>query len=121
MVFSLARRVGTNANHLSYYLNAEKGVSFPRYLSEVRIAYMATQLAEDPEMLKKNTQELTVSCGIMSSSNFLHLFQRSMESHCRNTGKSAGKISTGKRGRTTTFPKTACLARHSFLTHAGGF
>lgn len=76
MVFSLARKVGTNANYLSYYLNAEKGISFPRYLSEVRIAHMATQLAEDPEMLKINTQEHTVSCGIMSSSNFLHLFSQ---------------------------------------------
>lgn len=70
----VARRVGTNANYLSTYLNTEKGVRFHRYLSELRISYIAAQLAEDPETLKKNTQELALLCGILSASNFLHLF-----------------------------------------------
>lgn len=65
---------GTNANYLSWYLNHEKKLRFDRYLSGLRIHYIAGQLAEDPVFADKTTNQLCVACGIVSPSNFRHLF-----------------------------------------------
>lgn len=70
----IAIRVGTNANYLSAYINTEKGMHFNRYLSELRIKYIAELLAEDPITAHQKTEVLAKLCGIASRSNFLKLF-----------------------------------------------
>jgi len=70
----IAIRVGTNANYLSAYINTEKGMHFNRYLSELRISYIAELLAEDPIAAHQKTEVLAKLCGIASRSNFLKLF-----------------------------------------------
>ncbi len=70
----IAIRVGTNANYLSAYINTEKGMHFNRYLSELRIKYIAELLAEDPIAVHQKTEVLAKLCGIASRSNFLKLF-----------------------------------------------
>jgi len=70
----IAIRVGTNPNYLSAYINTEKGMHFNRYLSELRIKYIAELLAEDPIAGHQKTEVLAKLCGIASRSNFLKLF-----------------------------------------------
>ncbi|OPC67335.1 helix-turn-helix domain-containing protein [Elizabethkingia miricola] len=70
----IAIRVGTNPNYLSAYINTEKGMHFNRYLSELRIKYIAELLAEDPITAHQKTEVLAKLCGIASRSNFLKLF-----------------------------------------------
>ncbi|OJX33963.1 MAG: hypothetical protein BGO86_07695 [Chryseobacterium sp. 36-9] len=70
----IAIRVGTNPNYLSAYINTEKGMHFNRYLSELRIKYIAELLAEDPIAAHQKTEVLAKICGIASRSNFLKLF-----------------------------------------------
>lgn len=70
----IAIRVGTNPNYLSFYINTEKGMHFNRYLSELRIKYIAELLAEDPIAAHQKTEVLAKLCGIASRSNFLKLF-----------------------------------------------
>ncbi len=70
----IAIRVGTNPNYLSSYINTEKGMHFNRYLSELRIKYIAELLAEDPITAHQKTDVLAKFCGIASRSNFLKLF-----------------------------------------------
>jgi AraC-like DNA-binding protein len=70
----IAIRVGTNANYLSAYINTEKGMHFNRYLSGLRIKYIAELLAEDPTTTHQKTEVLAKLCGIASRSNFLKLF-----------------------------------------------
>ncbi|CAI9675560.1 MULTISPECIES: helix-turn-helix domain-containing protein [Elizabethkingia] len=70
----IAIRVGTNPNYLSSYINTEKGMHFNRYLSELRIKYIAELLAEDPIAVHQKTEVLAKLCGIASRSNFLKLF-----------------------------------------------
>lgn len=70
----IAIRVGTNPNYLSSYINTEIGMHFNRYLSELRINYIAELLAEDPIAAHQKTEVLAKLCGIASSSNFLKLF-----------------------------------------------
>ncbi|SDH77812.1 AraC-type DNA-binding protein [Chryseobacterium taeanense] len=70
----IAIRVGTNPNYLSAYINTEKGMHFNRYLSELRIKYIAELLAEDPIAVHQKTEVLAKICGIASRSNFLKLF-----------------------------------------------
>jgi AraC-like DNA-binding protein len=70
----IAIRVGTNANYLSAYINTEKGMHFNRYLSELRIKYIAELLAEDSIAAHQKTEVLAKLCGIASRSNFLKLF-----------------------------------------------
>lgn len=70
----IAIRVGTNANYLSAYINTEKGMHFNRFLSELRIKYIAELLAEDPIAAHQKTEVLANICGIASRSNFLKLF-----------------------------------------------
>ncbi|QBJ84973.1 AraC family transcriptional regulator [Chryseobacterium gleum] len=70
----IAIRVGTNPNYLSAYINTEKAMHFNRYLSELRIKYIAELLAEDPIAAHQKTEVLAKLCGIASSSNFLKLF-----------------------------------------------
>ncbi|RQO40177.1 hypothetical protein DBR39_04290 [Chryseobacterium sp. KBW03] len=70
----IAIRVGTNPNYLSAYINTEKGMHFNRYLSELRIQYIAELIAEDPISAHQKTEVLAKLCGIASRSNFLKLF-----------------------------------------------
>ncbi len=70
----IAIRVGTNPNYLSSYINTEIGMHFNRYLSELRIKYIAELLAEDPIAAHQKTEVLAKLCGIASRSNFLKLF-----------------------------------------------
>ncbi|MDV3460169.1 hypothetical protein CMU57_17915 [Elizabethkingia anophelis] len=70
----IAIRVGTNPNYLSAYINTEKGIHFNRYLSELRIQYIAELIAEDPISAHQKTEVLAKLCGIASRSNFLKLF-----------------------------------------------
>jgi len=70
----IAIRVGTNSNYLSSYINTEKGMHFNRYLSELRINYIAKLIAEDPISAHQKTEVLAKLCGIASRSNFLKLF-----------------------------------------------
>ncbi len=70
----IAIRVGTNPNYLSAYINTEKGMHFNRYLSELRIKYIAELLAKDPITAHQKTEFLAKLCGIASRSNFLKLF-----------------------------------------------
>lgn len=70
----LAIRAGVNANYLSRYLNSEKGMSSSRYLAELRIAYIAGIMAEDPAVAKMSAEQLCALCGIASPSNMRHLF-----------------------------------------------
>lgn len=70
----IAIRVGTNPNYLSAYINTEKEMNFNRYLSELRIKYIAELLAEDPITAHQKTEVLAKLCGIASRSNFLKLF-----------------------------------------------
>lgn len=70
----IAIRVGTNPNYLSSYINTEKGMHFNRYISELRIKYIAELLAEDPIASHQKTEVLANLCGIASRSNFLKLF-----------------------------------------------
>lgn len=70
----VAIRAGTNANYLSQYLNSEKGMSISRYLAELRIAYIAGMMPEDPAVAKMSAEQLCALCGIASPSNLRHLF-----------------------------------------------
>lgn len=70
----VAKSAGTNANYLSRYLNSEKGMNISRYLAELRIAYIAVQMAEDPAIANQSVQQLCALCGIASPSNMRHLF-----------------------------------------------
>lgn len=70
----IAIRVGTNPNYLSAYINTEKGMHFNRYLSELRIKYIAELLAKDPITAHQKSEVLAKLCGIASRSNFLKLF-----------------------------------------------
>lgn len=70
----IAIRVGTNPNYLSAYINTEKGMHFNRYLSELRINYIAKLIAENPISAHQKTEVLAKLCGIASRSNFLKLF-----------------------------------------------
>jgi AraC-like DNA-binding protein len=70
----VAIRAGTNANYLSRYLNSEKGMSMSRYLAELRIAYIAGKMAEDPAIANQSVKQLCTLCGIASPSNMRHLF-----------------------------------------------
>ncbi|WP_374459491.1 helix-turn-helix domain-containing protein [Chryseobacterium taeanense] len=70
----IAIRVGTNPNYLSSYINTEKEMHFNRYISELRIKYIAELLAKDPIAAHQKTEVLAKLCGIASRSNFLKLF-----------------------------------------------
>ncbi|WHF51798.1 AraC family transcriptional regulator [Chryseobacterium gotjawalense] len=70
----VAQEAGVNANYLSRYLNSEKGMSVSRYLAELRIAYIAGMMAEDPAVANRSAEQLCALCGIASPSNMRHLF-----------------------------------------------
>lgn len=71
----LATRLDTNYSYLSQIVNEYKGVSFTRYLSELRIRYITDKLYNDKKYLNYTIETLAEECGMASRTNFSNLFQ----------------------------------------------
>lgn len=87
----MADQLRTNTHYLSAFINLNKGVNFPTYLSEIRIRYMGKQLAENPEYLKYSTKGLASHCGMGSratfSKHFMEIYGMSPQEYLKKCRK----------------------------------
>jgi len=70
----LASKFGTNEKYLSNIVHTNKGMSFHRYISDLRIRYIIDAL-DNGEFLNYTVQGLADECGIASRQNFSKLFK----------------------------------------------
>lgn len=70
----LANELATNTTYLSSVVNHYKGMSFPSYLKDLRIAYAVRELSINPELLKFNYLGLAERFGFKTAESFSKAF-----------------------------------------------
>lgn len=70
----LAAKFDTNRNYLSQIVHDHRGLSFSRYLTELRISYITNKLYNEKKYLNYKIETLAEECGIASRTNFSNLF-----------------------------------------------
>ena len=73
-LLSLAAKLGTNKNHLSYVINEYRNMHFSTYLTTLRINYITHLMNTDPKYLKFHNEGLAQACGIRSRQHFSRMF-----------------------------------------------
>lgn len=73
-LLSLAAKLGTNKNHLSYVINEYRNMHFSTYLTTLRINYITHLMNTDPKYLKFHNESLAEECGIRSRQHFSRMF-----------------------------------------------
>lgn len=73
-LLSLAAKLGTNKNHLSYVINEYRNMHFSTYLTTLRINYITHLMNTDPKYLKFHNDGLAEACGIRSRQHFSRMF-----------------------------------------------
>lgn len=71
---SIAKDFGTNAYYLSVYIKENRGVSFSKYLSQLRISFITELLNTNNKALNLKIEALAEMCGIAARQNFSDLF-----------------------------------------------
>lgn len=71
---SLATKFNTNSRYLSAYINENKGLSFNKYIAELRINYITNLLNTNSKYLNFTLEALADECGIVARQNFSKVF-----------------------------------------------
>lgn len=70
----LALEMDTNTSYLSTIINHYKGMSFPKYIKDLKISIAIERLSKDPELLKFNYQGLAETFGFKTGESFSKAF-----------------------------------------------
>jgi AraC-like DNA-binding protein len=70
----VANDFGTNVRYLSKIINAEKGVSFPVYINELRINYAVTELKTNKKFRSYNIKAIAQTVGFNTAETFSKAF-----------------------------------------------
>ncbi|WP_119789595.1 helix-turn-helix domain-containing protein [Flavobacterium anhuiense] len=74
----LARSFGTNYKYLSQVINYHKGMSYPDYISSLRIAYIVKKLEEDSKLRNYNFGVIAEEAGFGTAQQFNDVFKKKM-------------------------------------------
>jgi AraC-like DNA-binding protein len=77
-VEKLAVSFGTNYKYLSQVINYHKGMSYPDYISSLRIDYIVKRLEEDPKLRKYNFGIIAEEAGFGTAQQFTDVFRKKM-------------------------------------------
>jgi AraC-like DNA-binding protein len=72
---SLAQAMETNTTYLSTIINHYKQMSFPKYITDLKITAAIQRLSQDPELLKYNYQGLAETFGFKTGESFSKAFR----------------------------------------------
>ena len=73
-LYTTAMKLGVSPTYLSHVINDRLGISFKRYINELRIAYVTEKICYDRDYHKFTVATLANECGIASRTNFSNLF-----------------------------------------------
>lgn len=73
---SLAKELNTNASYLSKTINYEKGQSFTKYLTELRVQYAIKKLNSDMTFRKYTIKAIAEESGFKTSESFARAFEK---------------------------------------------
>lgn len=71
----LATSFGTNYKYLSQVINYHKTLTYPDYISNLRIAYIIKKLEEDPKISMYSNSALAEEAGFSSAQSFTQAFK----------------------------------------------
>ncbi|WP_281228082.1 AraC family transcriptional regulator [Flavobacterium aquiphilum] len=71
----LATSFNTNYKYLSQIINFHKGLSYPDYMSDLRISYIIKKLEEDPKLRKYSNNALAEESGFKNAPSFANAFK----------------------------------------------
>lgn len=71
----LAKSFGTNYKYLSQVINYHKGLSYPDYISNLRITYIMKKLEEDPKLRNYTNGALAEEAGFGTTQQFVNSFK----------------------------------------------
>ena len=74
----LAVSFGTNYKYLSQVINFYKGMSYPDYISGLRISYIVKKLEEDSKLRNYNFGAIAEEAGFGTAQQFTDVFKRKM-------------------------------------------
>lgn len=80
-LYNLANSFNVNTKYLSAIIRKHKGLSFNKYISQLRINYIVDQLLNEPKFLKYRIQHLAELTGFSSHSAFSAEFKNLMGMH----------------------------------------
>lgn len=70
----VAKMIGSNRSHLSYFLNEHHHLTFTMYLKTLRISYITNLLLEESKYLNYSIEGLTQMCGMANRQVFSEHF-----------------------------------------------
>lgn len=74
----LAISFGTNYKYLSQVINFHKGMSYPDYISDLRINYIVKKLEEDSKLRNYNFGVIAEEAGFGTAQQFTEVFKKKM-------------------------------------------
>jgi len=74
----LAASFGTNYKYLSQVINFHKGMSYPDYISGLRISYIVKKLEEDSKLRNYNFGAIAEEAGFGTAQQFTDVFKKKM-------------------------------------------
>lgn len=74
----LAASFGTNYKYLSQVINFHKGLSYPDYISNLRINYIVKKLEEDSKLRNYNFGAIAEEAGFGTAQQFTDVFKKKM-------------------------------------------
>lgn len=74
----LAVSFGTNYKYLSQVVNYHKGMSYPDYISDMRITYIIKRLEEDSKLRNYNFGAIAEEAGFGTAQQFTDVFKKKM-------------------------------------------
>ncbi|UPZ17939.1 AraC family transcriptional regulator [Flavobacterium humidisoli] len=74
----LAANFGTNYKYLSQVVNYHKGMSYPDYISNLRINYIVKKLEEDSKLRNYNFGAIAEEAGFGTAQQFTDVFKKKM-------------------------------------------
>ena len=74
----LAITFGTNYKYLSQVINYHKGKSYPDYISDLRLAYIARKLEKDQKLRNYTYTAIAAECGFGTAQQFTDVFKKKM-------------------------------------------
>ena len=72
----VARKLHTNTSYLSKVVNAHKGLTFTKYLTELRLQYAINRLKKDPRFRSYTIKSVAMEAGFKNASTFAKAFKR---------------------------------------------
>src|SRR5699024_1708017 len=71
-----ASKIGVNQKYITYVIRKHWGISFPKYINQLRINYIVRLIRSEPEYLQYKISYLADLCGYSSHSRFSAIFKK---------------------------------------------